>query len=95
MDRIFSMPGNEAMSEKLRMATGIEAGSFEIRYFPDGETYVRVTCDVKGLSVAVLCTLSDPDKKILPVLFLAEALRGAGASEVTLVAPYLSDMRQD
>jgi len=95
MDRIFSMPGNEAMAEKLRQTTAIDAGLFEIRHFPDGETYVRVSIDVKGLSVAVLCTLANPDEKLLPVIFLAEALRGAGALEITLVAPYLSYMRQD
>ena len=42
-----------------------------------------------------MADLSHPNIKYLPLLFLLETLRELGASQVGLVAPYLSYMRQD
>jgi ribose-phosphate pyrophosphokinase len=43
----------------------------------------------------VICTLSDPDTKSLPLYFAAHTARELGARRVGLVAPYLGYMRQD
>ncbi len=40
-------------------------------------------------------SFNDPDRKLMPALLAADALRRAGASQVTLIAPYLAYMRQD
>ncbi len=80
---------------ELAVAMGFEHGRWEWRHFPDGESYVRVTSDVSGRQVAILCSLNQPDGKTLPLIFLTKALREMGAAKVTLVAPYLGYMRQD
>jgi ribose-phosphate pyrophosphokinase len=40
-------------------------------------------------------SLDDPNAKLVELLLAADALRRAGASSLTLVAPYLAYMRQD
>lgn len=92
---LFCLPGNEILAERLAMAVEAELGELSIRSFPDAETYVRLKTDPQGRDVAIVCTLPDPNEKILPLLFATGAARALGARQVGLVAPYLSYMRQD
>ena len=92
---IFSLPGNELLAESITAGIRGEKGEFEIRQFPDGETYVRVLSDVKGKNVFIVCTLHQPDAKLLPLLFLCNLLKDLSAKLICLIAPYLSYMRQD
>ena len=48
-----------------------------------------------GVEAILVQSFNDPDRKLMPALLAADALRRAGASRVTLVAPYLAYMRQD
>lgn len=63
------LPGNEAMASELAKITSSELGTLEHRRFPDEETYVRLTSDVSGKAVELVCTLARPDPQ-LPGLFL-------------------------
>ncbi|WP_212526106.1 ribose-phosphate diphosphokinase [Actibacterium sp. MT2.3-13A] len=92
---VLALPGNEAMAAAIAQAEGLELGAIETRRFPDGETYLRHLSDLDGKSVALVCTLNDPDAKLVPLLFAARAARDQGAGRVGLVAPYLAYMRQD
>src|SRR3546814_132322 len=92
---IFAMPGNEAFAQALAEAGGFELGVLETRRFPDGESYVRLLTDVTDKCVDLVCTLARPDEGFLSLVFAADAARDLGVREVTLVAPYLSYMRQD
>jgi ribose-phosphate pyrophosphokinase len=90
-----ALPGNETMAMKLCRAAGGDLCEIETRAFPDGETYLRMTGEARGQSLALVCTLAHPNDKILPLLFAADAARDLGAARVGLVAPYLAYMRQD
>lgn len=92
---IFSLPGNELLADQLAKAIGAMRGELSMRQFPDGESYVRVVSEVKGMEAIVVCTLHRPDGKLLPLLYLCRVLKDLGAVSVRLVAPYLSYMRQD
>jgi len=92
---IFSLPGNERLTDQLTEAIGAARGELSMRQFPDGESYVRVVSEVKGKEAIVVCTLHRPDGKLLPLLYLCRVLKDLGATSVRLVAPYLSYMRQD
>jgi ribose-phosphate pyrophosphokinase len=92
---LLDMPGHESLAARLREALKVPEVSLVTRDFPDGETYLRIHDDVGGKSVAVLCTLHEPNARFLPLAFLADTLRELGAKSVGLVAPYLAYMRQD
>ncbi len=92
---IFSLPGNESLSEGIYAGIKGEKGDFEIRQFPDGETFVRVLSNVKEKNIFIICTLHQPDAKLLPLLFLCNLLRNLNAKSICLIAPYLAYMRQD
>lgn len=92
---IVSLPGNEALLDALVPLIGGERGHLETRHFPDGESYIRFVDDPAGRIVILLCTLAQPNSKILDLLFAAATARELGAVEVGLVAPYLAYMRQD
>jgi ribose-phosphate pyrophosphokinase len=92
---VFALRGNDVLAEILIHKEKAEKGFFETRTFPDGETYVRILSDVKDKKVILVCTLHNPDSKLLPLYFMAKTAKELGAKSVTLIAPYLSYMRQD
>lgn len=92
---IFAMPGNETVAQALAAALGAETGEIEHRRFPDQESYLRIRTTVTGREVMLVCSLSEPDEKILPLLFAAATLKDLGSAKVGLVAPYVAYMRQD
>ena len=94
MAKFFGMPGNAELADELAVLTGSEAGLVETRRFPDGESYVRIHGDVAE-EVFLVCTLARPDEQFLPLIFAERAMRASGATNVTLIAPYLSYLRQD
>ncbi|MDT8320635.1 MAG: ribose-phosphate pyrophosphokinase [Xanthomonadales bacterium] len=95
MRLIMPLPGNETFARHLAEVGGWELGHMETRRFPDGESYVRILSNVAGRPVDLVCTLARPDDGLLRLAFAADAARALGASEVTLIAPYLAYMRQD
>jgi ribose-phosphate pyrophosphokinase len=92
---VLPLPGNEAFALLLATRLTADVGTLETRAFPDGESYVRLLDDVSGRDVIVVCTLNDPDRKFLRLIYVCETARELGASSVGLVVPYLAYMRQD
>lgn len=92
---IVPMPGNEILASALADRLAGDIGILETRHFPDGETYLRFPETTENRSIALVCSLADPDSKILSLVFAARAARELGAKRVGLVAPYLCYMRQD
>ena len=92
---LIPLPGNEDMAARLATRLGARVLGVELRSFPDGETYLRLLGEPRGVAAAVVCTLDHPDAKALPLIFAAAAARDLGATSVGLIAPYLAYMRQD
>jgi ribose-phosphate pyrophosphokinase len=92
---LFSLPGNEHLTALLAKKMDAEIGNATLRNFPDGESYTRILSDVKGKCVVLVCTLHEPDEKLLPLYFLSQTAKSLGAMCTCLVAPYLAYMRQD
>lgn len=91
---IFSLQDHPLVTS-LFVALDAEIGAIATREFPDGESYLRVVSQVKNRRCVVICDLSHPNQKYLPLIFLLETMRELGAASVGLIAPYLSYMRQD
>jgi len=92
---VLSLPECQAFGLKLAGALVAEHAVIEVRRFPDGESYLRLPPDLRDRSVILNCTLANPDSKLGPIVFAADAARELGAATVGLAAPYLAYMRQD
>lgn len=92
---ILTYPGNELVASGVAKDLQGEPADFELRNFPDGETYFQLISPTKDRSMVVFCSLDRPDKKVLPLLFISETARELGVKKIGLVAPYLGYLRQD
>jgi ribose-phosphate pyrophosphokinase len=84
---ILAMPGNEALAKALAQYFDAQIATLTVRRFPDGESYVRIESDITACRVFIVCTLHQPDDKLIPLMLLACAAHEAGATSVGLVAP--------
>ena len=67
-----------------------------VKFFGDGEFYVKFGSDVSDEDVFVLLNMfPDPSFSIVRGIFYVHALKDLGASRVFLIAPYLAYSRQD
>lgn len=92
---IFSFLGNEVLANEISDAMHAEIGSSIIDNFPDGESYVRILTEVKDKCLVIICSLNEPNEKLLELYFFCKTAKALGAKKVLLVAPYLAYMRQD
>lgn len=92
---IFDMRKTGNLAETLVQAVNGEMGEMCRRHFPDGESYIRLESTVKDRDVIFTVDLSQPDAKMVPLLFAANTACSLGAKTLGLVAPYLPYMRQD
>ena len=95
MPLLFSFENDQKCITKLSELTGFSRGDVVLRHFPDGESSVRILSEVKDQDVIIVCSLHQPDTKLLPLLFFVDAAKDLGAKSVGLIAPYLSYLRQD
>jgi ribose-phosphate pyrophosphokinase len=92
--RAHAFADSGRFGRRLARAAGLDLARVDVHRFPDGESLVRVRPPAGRRAVLVRC-LHDPNAKLVETVLAADALRRAGAREVTLVAPYLPYMRQD
>jgi len=92
---LFSLPGYEAFARQIQKKSDVSWGEMTVRSFPDGESLVTVSTDVKDKEVIVVCGLEHANQQAMPLMFFAHTVKELGAKRVTLVAPYLGYMRQD
>lgn len=92
---LISFPGSLPLAASLAAALPADTGVASLHRFPDGESRVRVGLPVSKRQVIVLADLLDPDRRFLPLHFLARTLREEGAAAIGLIAPYLPYLRQD
>ena len=68
----------------------------EIFRFADGEIFVRIQDNVRGVPVFVIQSASAPvNENYMELFLILDALKRASAGEVTLVMPYYGYARQD
>ncbi|HEY8095674.1 MAG TPA: ribose-phosphate diphosphokinase [Methylobacter sp.] len=84
------------LSQAQRLAARLDVPLVEVclHHFPDGESLVRLPPSLPE-HVIVCRSLNQPNDKLIELLLCATTARELGAKRLTLVAPYLSYMRQD
>jgi ribose-phosphate pyrophosphokinase len=85
-----SEPQSRALADMLHIPFAL----VDVHRFPDGESRVRVPPVLPPYTV-IYRSLDQPNAKLFELGLAAITARGAGATDLTLVAPYLCYMRQD
>ena len=86
--RVLSLPASAASGAALAAELGCPADTVDCHRFPDGESRIVLPPGLPA-HVALCASLDDPDAKLVALMLAARTARELGATELTLVAPYL------
>ena len=94
--KIFSGNSNPLFAESIAKALNTKLGDIEISRFADGEVFVQINENVRGLHVFVIQSACPPvNENYMELFLILDALKRASAKEITLVMPYYGYSRQD
>jgi len=94
--RIFSGNSNPVLYQEICDELGIQRGDIIVRQFSDGETFIEIKENVRGLDVFVLQSCCNPtNTNVMELLIIMDALKRASAKTITAVTPYYGYARQD
>ncbi len=93
---IFTGNANRALAEEICKFVEIPLGRCDVTHFSDGEIYVEVGENVRGVNCFVVqSTCSPPNQAIMELLIMIDALRRASAASIVAIVPYFGYARQD
>src|ERR1041385_6550161 len=98
MDRckVFTGNANPALAEEVCANMGIPLGKSQLTRFSDGESYVQILENVRGVDVFVIQpTCSPVNTNLMELLIMIDAFKRASAGRITAVIPYYGYARQD
>ncbi len=81
------------LGEKVARELGFDFVRPHVERFPDGELYVRIDDDLDD--EVLLIQTTHPNKKIIELFLLQDALRERGVKRIITVVPYFGYSRQD
>jgi len=83
------------LAKKIASFLGIELCGIELRRFSDGEIFVKILENIRGMDCFVLQPTNPPAANIMELLLIIDALSRSSAGRITLVMPYYGYGRQD
>jgi len=94
--RIFTGNANAKLAEEICQHLGCPLGAASVKQFMDGENYIQILENVRGMDVFVVQPTCTPvDRNIMELLLMIDALKRASADRITAVLPYYGYARQD
>jgi ribose-phosphate pyrophosphokinase len=81
-------------AQRFAQAAKLPSAVVNRHRFPDGELKLQLPATLPS-KIFLYRSLHDPNEKLVELLFVAQTARQLGASDLTLIAPYLAYMRQD
>ncbi len=94
--RVFSGSANPALAAQICGHLNAPVGKSSSRTFADGEIYLQIDENVRGMDVFVVQPTCTPvDSNLMELLLTIDALRRASAMRITAVLPYYGYSRQD
>ena len=91
---ILAFPDYLSQAQRLAARLDVPLAEVALHHFPDRESLVRLPPSLPE-HVIVCRSLNQPNDKLIELMLCAVTARELGAKRVTLIAPYLSYMRQD
>ena len=93
---VFSGNANRELAERIAQRLGMRLGDADVKSFSDGEISVEINENVRGGDVFIVQpTCAPPNRNLMELLFITDALRRASAARITAVVPYFGYARQD
>lgn len=91
---ILAFPDYLSQAQRLAARLNVPLAEVTLHHFPDSESLIRLPPSLPE-HVIVCRSLNQPNDKLIELLLCATTARELGAKRLTLIAPYLSYMRQD
>ena len=91
---LLGFPENSDLAKEIAELANIAYEDIQLHTFPDGESKVTLPTNLPS-HVILYRSLDHPNDKLIELLLAAEGCRYYGVKKLTLIAPYLSYMRQD
>lgn len=93
---LVSGNANKPLAEEIAKYLSIPLCGATVDQFSEGEIRVQILDDVRGSDCFVIQpTCPDPNKNLMELLTLIDALRRSSAERITAVIPYYGYARQD
>lgn len=93
---IFAGNANPQIAEEICKYVEIPAGRADVTHFSDGEIYVEINENVRGLNAFVVQSTCTPvNQALMELLIMIDALKRASAGSIIAVMPYFGYARQD
>ena len=94
--RIFTGNANRPLAEKIAKYMDQPLGDLSITHFPDGEIFVKIKENVRGMDVFIIQpTCFPPNENLMELLIMIDAAKRASAARITAVIPFYGYARQD
>ena len=94
--KILSGTSNLKLSKDISKKLKLKLVNTNIRRFSDGEIYIEINENIRGNSVFVIQSTSNPaNDNLMELLLVIDALKRSSAKNITAVIPYFGYARQD
>ncbi|MDI6783788.1 MAG: ribose-phosphate pyrophosphokinase [bacterium] len=94
--KIFSGRSNPELAREICNILNLPLGDMEVMTFPDGEIFIQINENVRGMDTFVIQpTAPFVNERLLELLIIIDTLKRASARRVTAIIPYYGYARQD
>ena len=94
--KILSGTSNPSLSKSISKQLKLKLINTNIKNFSDGEIYVEINENIRGNSIFVIQSTSNPaNDNLMELLLVIDALKRSSAKNITAVIPYFGYARQD
>jgi ribose-phosphate pyrophosphokinase len=93
---IFTGNANRELAEQICKTVEVRPGAAEVTTFADGEIFVEINENVRGVNCFVVQSTCAPvNQNLMELLIMIDALKRASAGSIVAVVPYFGYARQD
>jgi len=94
--KILAGTSNSKLCKDIAKQLKLKLVNTNIKRFADGEVYVEINENIRGNSIFVVQSTSNPaNDNLMELLICIDALRRSSAKSITAVIPYFGYARQD
>ena len=84
------------LTQDVAMYLGVPVGTSRVERFADGEIFVEIGENVRGVNCFIVqSTCSPPNRNLMELLIMIDALKRASAGSIVAIMPYFGYARQD